>query len=98
MREVALDRANHRCEWPECINYDQRLELAHIHGIGMGGNKQRKYNIENVAMLCNLHHDIYDGRTIGSLASKERRLLLFSYLNYSINRPLICFQFHLPDL
>ena len=47
----------------------------------MGGrNKQEKYDTDNVAMLCKLHHDIYDGRTI-SMAKKEYRALLKSYLN-----------------
>ena len=82
MRLIALDRANHRCEWPECINYDQRLELAHLKDIGMGGNPTRKYDIDNVAMLCKLHHDIYDGRTI-SYSKREHRQLLKSYLDYA---------------
>ena len=81
MRLIALERAGNKCEWPECINYDQKLEMAHIHGIGMGGNPKRKYDINNVAMLCKLHHDIYDGRSI-SLAKKEYRVLLKSYLDY----------------
>jgi len=47
----------------------------------MGGrNKTEKYDIDNVAMLCKLHHDIYDGRTI-SLAKKEYRALLKGYLD-----------------
>jgi len=81
LRLQALERAGNKCEWPECINYDQWLEMAHIHGIGMGGNPKRKYDIDNVAMLCKLHHDIYDGRTI-SLSKKEWRILLKSYLDY----------------
>jgi predicted restriction endonuclease len=47
----------------------------------MGGNPTRKYDINNVAMLCKLHHDIYDGRTI-SYAKREYRVLLKSYLDY----------------
>ena len=81
LRLIALERANNRCEWPECINYDQKLELAHLKDIGMGGNPTRKYDINNVAMLCKLHHDIYDGRTI-SYAKREYRVLLKSYLDY----------------
>ena len=74
-------RADYKCEWADCNNTDQRLEMAHILGIGMGGrNKTEKYDIDNVAMLCKLHHDIYDGRTI-SLAKKEYRALLKGYLN-----------------
>lgn len=81
MRAIALERAGNKCEWPMCNNFDQKLEMAHIHGIGMGGNPKRKYDINNVAMLCKLHHDIYDGRSI-SLAKKEYRVLLKSYLDY----------------
>ena len=84
MRLIALERANNRCEWPTCINYDQKLEMAHLVDIGMGGSKTRKYDIENVAMLCKLHHDLYDGRSI-SLAKKEYRVLLKSYLYYARN-------------
>lgn len=61
MREAALKRAGGRCEWAYCTE-NKWLELAHIKGIGMGGNKNRKYDIENVCILCKWHHDIYDGR------------------------------------
>jgi len=81
MRAIALERAGNKCEWPKCNNFDQKLEMAHIHGIGMGGNPTRKFDINNVAMLCKLHHDIYDGRTI-SLAKKEYRILVKSFLDY----------------
>jgi len=55
--------------------------MAHILGVGMGGrNKQEKFDPENVAILCKLHHDIYDGRTI-SMAKKEYRALLKGYLD-----------------
>jgi len=76
----ALNRANYKCEWPLCDNFDKKLEMAHITGIGMGGrNKKNKFDIENVVILCKLHHDIYDGRTI-SMAKKEYRILLQNYL------------------
>jgi len=81
LRELALDRANYCCEWPECTT-NQWLELAHIIGIGMGGrNKKEKFDLDNVVILCKMHHDIYDGRTI-SMAKKEYRQLLKSYLDY----------------
>lgn len=81
IRELALDRANHSCEWPKCYSKEW-LELAHIIGIGMGGrNKKEKYDLENVVILCKFHHDIYDGRTI-SMAKKEYRTLLLSYLDH----------------
>ena len=35
MRLIALERANNRCEWPTCINYDQKLEMAHLVDIGI---------------------------------------------------------------
>ena len=83
MREHALERANYKCEWADCDNTHIRLEMAHLVGIGMGGrNKDTKYDINNVAMLCKQHHDIYDGR-IQSLAKKEYRKLLTAYLNLS---------------
>ena len=82
MRLIALERANNRCEWPDCHNVNYKLEMAHILGIGMGGrNKVDKYDPNNVVILCKLHHDIFDGRTI-SLAKKEYRKLLQSYLYY----------------
>ena len=61
IREHALKRAGGSCEWAYC-NDNKWLELAHIQGIGMGGNKKRKFDLNNVAILCKHHHDIYDGR------------------------------------
>ena len=61
IREVALKRANYACEWAYCTD-NKWLELAHIHAIGMGGNPKRKFDINNVAILCKHHHDVYDGR------------------------------------
>jgi len=72
------------CEWANC-NSKEWLELAHIKGIGMGGrDKDIKYNIDNVTMLCKMHHDIYDGRTISG-AKREYRELLKEYLNLKYN-------------
>jgi len=45
----------------------------------MGGNKKRKYDINNVAILCKWHHDIYDGRQ-SSGHSKAIRDLLKGFL------------------
>jgi len=46
----------------------------------MGGNKARKYNVDNTAVLCKWHHDIYDGRQ--SMGTKVAyRELLQGYLN-----------------
>lgn len=75
MREVALKRANNSCEWAYCTD-NKWLELAHIHGIGMGGSKKRKYDINNVAILCKHHHDIYDGRQRVGVSVAYRELLM----------------------
>ncbi len=61
LRAEAMQRAKGQCEWAYCSD-SKWLELAHIQGIGMGGNKKRKFDINNVAILCKHHHDIYDGR------------------------------------
>ena len=81
MREIALIRANNNCEWPKCVNTKDPLEMAHVHGIGMGGSKTRKYDINNVAMLCRMHHRLYDGDTI-TYSTAEYRYLLQGYLSY----------------
>jgi len=78
IRAEAMERAGGRCEWAYC-NDNKWLELAHIQGIGMGGNKKRKYDINNVAILCKWHHDIYDGRQ-SSGHSKAIRDLLKGFL------------------
>ena len=74
LREEALKRAGGRCEWAYC-NDNKWLELAHIKGIGMGGNKRRKYDIDNVCILCKWHHDIYDGRQSSGAKVAYRDLL-----------------------
>jgi hypothetical protein len=74
MREAALERAGGRCEWAYC-NDNKWLELAHIHGIGMGGNKKRKFDMDNVAILCKWHHDVYDGRQQKGSSVAYRALL-----------------------
>ena len=62
LREKALQRANYKCEWPNC-NSKKWLEMAHLRAKGMGG---RDRNISddpmNVCILCKEHHDIFDGR------------------------------------
>lgn len=79
LREIAMERANARCEWAFCGD-NKWLELAHIQGIGMGGNKNRKFDIDNVAILCKYHHDIYDGRRNNG-TKKAYRDLLKGFLN-----------------
>ena len=78
MREQALKRAGNVCEWAYCTD-NKWLELAHIKGIGMGGSKSRKFDMNNVAILCKWHHDIYDGRQ-SSGHSKAIRDLLQGFL------------------
>ena len=78
LRLMAFMRAGNKCEWAECGAKSQ-LQLAHIHGKGMGGNEERKYNPENVAVLCMTHHDIYDGRKQQG-SSYAVRMLLTAYL------------------
>ena len=47
------------CEWPGCNQ--PMMELAHIHGVGMGGRRSAEV-LPNVAGLCRYHHDLLDGR------------------------------------
>ena len=62
LREKALQRANYKCEWPDC-NSKKWLEMAHLRAKGMGG-RDRLISDDpmNVCMLCKEHHDIFDGR------------------------------------
>jgi hypothetical protein len=79
IREEAFRRAGNVCEWANCSS-SKWLELAHLKDIGMGGNKARKYNVDNTAVLCKWHHDIYDGRQ--SMGTKVAyRELLEGYLD-----------------
>ena len=51
----------------------------------MGGrDKATKYDIDNVAILCTMYHQIYDGKTI-SYAKREYRELLKAYLSFKYN-------------
>lgn len=60
LREAALERANGRCEFPDCTLPRPKLEMAHLHGKQMGGSRFRNV-LDNVAMLCKHHHDWLDG-------------------------------------
>jgi hypothetical protein len=59
LRRMALERAGHRCEFPECL-WTGGLEMAHLKGSGMGGSRYRDVP-ENVIMLCKVHHGWLDG-------------------------------------
>ena len=78
LRLFAFMRANNQCEWADCYSTSQ-LQLAHIQAKGMGGSDSRKYDPENVAVLCMTHHDIYDGRKQQG-SSYAIRMLLTAYL------------------
>ena len=78
LRLFAFMRANNQCEWADC-NSRSQLQLAHIQAKGMGGSDSRKYDPENVAVLCMTHHDIYDGRQYQG-SKYELRMLLTAYL------------------
>ena len=78
LRLKAFIRAKNRCEWAGCDS-SRELQLAHIHGKGMGGSDTRNYDIMNVAVLCMTHHDIYDGRKQKGSAYAYR-MLLTAYL------------------
>ena len=78
LRLFAFMRANNQCEWADCNSWSQ-LQLAHIQAKGMGGSDSRKYDPENVAVLCMTHHDIYDGRKQQG-SSYAIRMLLTAYL------------------
>ena len=80
IREQALQRARYACEWEDCGS-KQWLELAHILDIGMGGRSaDKKYDLDNVCILCKYHHDIYDGRDPKG-SKRAYRELLIGYLN-----------------
>ena len=76
LRAEALERDG-GCRWPGCC-YAGRLELAHLEHRGMGGHPSAN-TLENVVILCEMHHAILDGRTV-----QGRRLevcgLLVAYL------------------
>ena len=78
LRLRAFIRAGNKCEWANC-NSSNQLQLAHIRAKGMGGSDSRKYDPENVAVLCMTHHDIYDGRKQQG-SSYAYRMLLTEYL------------------
>jgi predicted restriction endonuclease len=53
--------------------------MAHIEGIGRGGDKAGiRDTIDNVMLLCVYHHDLLDGRTM----MKQREI---TYLLHELN-------------
>ena len=62
LRAEVIERSRGICEWSRCT--DPGEQLAHIRGIGRGGNPDgTRDTIDNVAWLCVYHHDLLDGRT-----------------------------------
>ena len=61
LRAAVIERSGGICEWSRCL--DAGEELAHIRGIGRGGNPDGTRDvIENVAFFCQFHHNMLDGR------------------------------------
>lgn len=61
LRDAVFRRARGRCEWSRCTDYAS--DLAHIRGLGRGGNPDgSRDTLENCAALCRYHHDLLDGR------------------------------------
>jgi len=78
LRERAMARAAGLCEWAECGA--QAAHMAHIEGIGRGGDPTGKRDdLDNVAMLCVYHHDLLDGRT-AKMRLREIEVLLKAYI------------------
>ncbi len=72
-----MERAGHACEWPTCeVGRTVRgvLHLAHLEAIGAGGRASADA-LDNVAILCEMHHDILDGRLVASRRFEVRTLL-----------------------
>jgi len=51
LRDVVSARAGHVCEWPGCASTD--CDPHHVFG---RANKAVRYDPENCAWLCNVHH------------------------------------------
>ena len=80
--EAVMERAAGRCEIPSCTINRPRLEVAHLHGKQMGGSKYRDV-IDNLAALCQMHHDLLDGR----LMPNGRRFEMEMLYRDAIGRP-----------
>lgn len=59
LREQARRRNGDHCEWSHCGAYGE--QLAHLHHRGMGGSELAN-RLNNVMWLCQMHHDLLDGR------------------------------------
>ena len=66
-----LDEAVGHCEWPGCGTPTDRLELAHLHSVGMGGRGSAD-TIHNVILACYTHARYTDGERPGSPTDDRR--------------------------
>ncbi len=77
LRAQALER-DQGCRWPACdrvIDYANPLEMAHLRHRGMGGSIEVN-TLDEVVMLCRIHHDCLDGRTgLGTLRYELAEML-----------------------
>ena len=83
-RKEALIRARYKCEWTECSE-SQFLKLTMIEKIGtMGRDSTRAYDLDNVAMFCKWHSDIFTGKQQVS-SRREYIKLVQEYLELKRN-------------
>jgi len=85
-RDAVMERAGGRCEIPWCVTPRPKLEEAHLTGKQMGGSKYRD-ELDNLAALCKMHHDILDGRVDirrEMFSMQYERTMLY---RYAIGRP-----------
>lgn len=64
LRAQALERDG-GCKWPGCdyqIDLANNLQMAHIKHRGMGGRTSVN-RLDEVVILCALHHRLFDGET-----------------------------------
>jgi len=78
LRGEILKADGARCVIPSCNH--QWVDPAHIRASGIGGQRS-SYRLKNVAGMCRLHHDIYDGRHI-----QGRQELLAELLDWVVQR------------
>lgn len=84
-RAELLERDGHQCMWPACtlpLGYDNPLEMAHIEGKKMGGRGDEAHDIDNLVILCRLHHRMLDGEQ--RLTRRERIYLLRAALGRTV--------------
>ena len=74
LRAAVIERSGGVCEWSRCTSPGE--ELAHIRGIGRGGNPDGSRDvIENCLFACRFHHSMLDGRIRMKLWEVESLLI-----------------------